>query len=176
MKNAATSLSFTVLLIVGFLACSYTEKKPESKADVSVAPTKEEKPALPNFSITDAKGNTVNLSSFKGKKVFVNFWATWCPPCRSEIPSIQKLYSKVDKDKTVFILLSLDDNFDIAKKYAAAKKIDLPVYYPAENLPSLFNINSIPTTFIFNENGELAKVVNGADNYERKEYIDLLKP
>ena len=54
--------------------------------------------------------------------------------------------------------------------------MDLPVYYPAENLPSLFNITSIPTTFIFNEKGELAKVVNGADNYERKEYIDLLKP
>ena len=121
---------------------------------------KKEKATLPNFSITDANGKTVNLSSFKGKKVFVNFWATWCPPCRSEIPSIQKLYSKVDKEKTVFILLSLDDNFDIAKKYAASKKMDLPVYYPAENLPSLFNITSIPTTFIFNEKGELAKVVN----------------
>ena len=178
MKNIATSLSVVTLLLIGFFAYSSTDKQGEPATAATLQPMSmvEEKATLPSFSIVDANGKTVNLNSFKGKKVFVNLWATWCPPCRKEIPSIQKLYSKVDKENTVFILLSLDDNFDIAKKYAVSKKMNLPVYYPAENLPSLFNINSIPTTFIFNEKGELAKVINGADDYGRKEYIDLLKP
>ena len=112
---------------------------------------------LPAFNMTDANGNTVNLSSFKGKKVFVNLWATWCPPCRAEIPSIEGLASKADKEHAVFIMLSLDENFEVAKKFANAEKLTVPVFYPAEKLPKLFNTDGIPATFIFDENGVFGK-------------------
>jgi thiol-disulfide isomerase/thioredoxin len=78
--------------------------------------------------------------------VFVNLWATWCPPCRAEIPSIETLADKVDKNSAVFIMLSLDENFEVAKKFAKAENLQIPVYYPAERLPALFKTEGIPAT------------------------------
>lgn len=96
-------------------------------------------PTLPPFSIVNNKGEVTDLAKFKGKKVFVNLWATWCPPCRAEIPSIQKLYAKTDKNKAVFIMLSLDDKFETAKQFAAKTKLDLSIYFAASSLLALFN-------------------------------------
>ena len=130
---------------------------------------------LPSFAVQDASGNLVNLQSFKGKKVFVNLWATWCPPCRREMPSIEKLSLATDTGKVAFVMLSLDDHFDKAKKFLQTQKLDLPIYYPAEDLPELFNVQGIPTTFIFNEAGVLIRRVDGGDDYNVKAYKTLLK-
>src|SRR5690349_20904999 len=62
-----------------------------------------------NFSVKDLSGNTIDFKNFRGKIVFLNLWATWCGPCRSEMPSIQKLYEGIDKEKVSFVMLSLDD-------------------------------------------------------------------
>ena len=125
--------------------------------------------------MTDANGNIVDMASLKGKKVFVNLWATWCPPCRAEIPSIEALDSKVDKGKTAFVMLSLDESFELAKQFAKKRNMQLPVYYPAEGLPAMFKTDGIPATFIFNEKGELVKQNNGADDYDTEEYMQLMK-
>ncbi|HEY0732887.1 MAG TPA: TlpA disulfide reductase family protein [Chitinophagaceae bacterium] len=142
--------------------------------DVTIKEQPDQPKMLPSFAMIDAQGNTVQLESFKGKKVFVNLWATWCPPCRAEMPSIEELYSKTDKEKAVFIMLSLDDNFDKAKNYAVKQNMQAPIYYPAQNLPELLNTESIPATYIFNENGELVKHNIGTDDYSREEYVTLL--
>jgi thiol-disulfide isomerase/thioredoxin len=171
--NRTTLVSITVL-VIGIYGCSsFTGDKRTTMAEESMQLTNQAK-KLPAFAMTDATGKTINLSSFTGKKIFVNLWATWCPPCRAEIPSIEALARNVDKDKTVFIMLSLDDNFDVAKHFAKRTGLKLPVYYPAEKLPSLFNTEGIPATFIFNENGDLIKQNTGADDYSTQEYIWLL--
>ena len=71
-------------------------------------------------------------------------------------------------------MLSLDDNFDKAKNYAVKQNMQAPIYYPAQNLPELLNTESIPATYIFNENGELVKHNIGTDDYSRDEYVTLL--
>jgi thiol-disulfide isomerase/thioredoxin len=131
--------------------------------------------ALPAFTMVDVNGNLVNLESLKGKKLFVNLWASWCPPCRREMPSIERLYQTVDTSKVAFVLLSLDDQFEKGKRYMASKKFELPLYYPAKNLPVLFSVEGIPATFIFNEQGELIKRVDGSDDYNTAMYKKLLK-
>ena len=130
---------------------------------------------LPSFRLLDENGTEVQLQDLKGKKLFVNLWASWCPPCRKEMPSIEKLYKSLDTSKVRFIMLSLDDNFDKAKQYIAGKKLELPLYYPAEGLPSLFNVQGIPATFIFNQNGELVKRIDGMDDYDTRAYREMLK-
>jgi thiol-disulfide isomerase/thioredoxin len=130
---------------------------------------------VPSFSVKDVNGNVVNLQSLKGKKLFVNLWASWCPPCKRELPSIEKLYQSVDTSKTRFILVSFDDKFEAALKYVSSKKISLPIYYPTENPPALFQVQGIPATFIFNENGELVKRIDGGENYDSKEYKALFQ-
>lgn len=131
--------------------------------------------ALPSFSIRDINGNVVNLQSLKGKKLFVNLWASWCGPCKREMPSIEKLSQSVNSDKVQFVMISLDDEFEFAKKYVSSKGYKLPIYYPVESPPALFNVQGIPATFIFNENGELIKRIDGSENYNTREYKDLLQ-
>lgn len=172
MKLATVALfSFSLALMAGCSSPS-TETK-EEKLTSSVENQARYSDKLPDFSVTDLEGNVVNISSFKGKKVFVNLWATWCPPCRREIPSIEKLYSKANKQNAVFLLISLDDNFEVARKYAEKTGMKVPIFYPAENLPALFNVDGIPTSFIFNEKGELTRIVNGSDDFDSKEYLKI---
>lgn len=130
--------------------------------------------SIPSFQVQDVKGNTINLQNLKGKKVFVNLWATWCPPCRREMPSIQKLAASVDQNKVAFVMLSLDDDFEKAKSYVMDNNLMLPIFYPAEQLPELFNVQGIPATFIFDENGKMIKRVDGMDNYDSQQYKKLL--
>jgi thiol-disulfide isomerase/thioredoxin len=130
---------------------------------------------LPSFNMKNSMNQLVDLAGFKGKKVFVNLWATWCPPCRAEIPSIEKLAAKTDKNKTAFVMLSLDDNFEKAKTYATNNNMKLPVYYPAANLPQLFVTDGIPMTVIFNEKGEIVFNQVGSADYDTKVFLDMLK-
>jgi thioredoxin-related protein len=90
------------------------------------------------------------------------------------MPSIESLYNKTKGKKVEFVLLSLDDDFNKAINYKAANKFSMLMYYPTANLPSLFNVDGIPATFIFNEKGELIKTIQGSTNYDTQEFVDLL--
>ncbi len=164
----------TAIAVTTLAACSMPVKEKDQVAgeDLSKEISTNN---LPDFIIQDAAGKSFNLQTLKGKKVFVNLWASWCPPCRSEMPSIAALYSKVNTDKTVFIMLSLDENFESSLNFLKENQLSLPVYFPGQQLPALFNTDGIPATFIFNENGELTKQNNGADDYDTDEYLQILK-
>ena len=167
---AFVSLSF-------FAACnnSIAEKNANNVAETpAIEPIEPLVSTLPSFSIINSNGEVSDFTQFKGKRVFVNLWATWCPPCRVEIPSIQKLYAKTDKNKTLFVMLSLDNNFETAKQFAAKTNLDIPIYYPAGNLPALFNVESIPVTFIFDEKGKLIHRQEGAADYNTNQFIEML--
>ena len=130
---------------------------------------------LPVFSMQGVDGKIVTLQSFKGKKVFVNLWASWCPPCKREMPSIEKLYKSADTAKVAFVLIALDDQFEKSQQFMQARSFKVPIYYPAENLPALFNVEGIPATFIFDETGKLMHQVEGSDDYDTDFYKKLLK-
>ncbi|MEI9910272.1 MAG: TlpA disulfide reductase family protein [Bacteroidota bacterium] len=165
------SLSFFAACNNNSVTENNTGKVAETATIQSAAPPA---PSLPSFSIVNDKGQVLDLAQYKGKSVFVNLWATWCAPCRAEIPSIQKLYAKTDKNKAVFVMLSLDNDFETAKQFAEKTKLGLPIYYPASNLPTVFNVTGIPATFIFNEKGELIHHQDGAADYDTKHFSDLL--
>lgn len=165
-------------LLVALQACNSKPVQPTPEATATGAtPAAEIEPqatnTLPQFQMVDAAGKQVELQSFKGKKVLVNLWATWCPPCRAEMPSIEKLYQAVDKENVQFVLLSLDNDFETAKQYVQKNNLSVPVYYPAGPLPNLFSVNGIPTTFIFDEAGALLAQREGSENYNTAAYRNL---
>lgn len=106
-----------------------------------------------NFNLLDSKGNTVAVQSFKGKTVFLNLWATWCPPCIAEMPGINKLYNATLNEDIAFILISQDEDFEKAKKFMARKGFDFEIYHVQDFLPVQYQKGSIPTTFIINPKG-----------------------
>jgi len=171
---------FLLLLLPAlFVACNNNNNTTDAKVTASEETNSADAASatqMPAFTMLNANGEAVDLKSFAGKKVLVNLWATWCPPCRAEMPSIEKLHQTVDKEKTAFVMLSLDDDFEKAKKYVAQNNLDLPVYYPQNlNLPELFNVRGIPATFIFDEKGQLIKSTEGQDDYDTDAYRQLLK-
>ncbi|GAA4451793.1 hypothetical protein GCM10023189_14180 [Nibrella saemangeumensis] len=148
---------------------------------VTVSPAEQPAPAASgppyHLTLSSLDGKTVAFNSLAGKVIFLNQWATWCPPCRAEMPSIEKLYQSVDKNKVAFVMLSLDDSPEKARKYIEQNKFTFPVYVPAGPMPSDFATEAIPTTLILAPDGRIAQRMEGMFNYdtaEFRQYLDSL--
>ncbi len=139
--------------------------------ETSTAP----KPTLADFNLKllDADGNTKSLEELKGKVIFMNMWATWCPPCIAEMPSIDTLHEEMG-DEVAFVILSLDEDFEKAKAFDKRKGYDLPIYSPASNLPKMYHSPSIPTTYVIDADGNLVLTHKGMADYGTSEFKEFL--
>ena len=106
-----------------------------------------------DWQLVDTMGNSLNFEEVKGKVVLVNFWATWCPPCVAEMPSLQSLYNDYN-DKVVFMFVA-QDKAEKVSAFMKKKGYDLPVYYSRTEAPSLLTAKSIPTTYILNKESRI---------------------
>lgn len=123
----------------------------------------------------DENGETVLLNSLKGKVVFINFWATWCPPCIAEMPSINELYSEFrDNQKVVFLMVDVDNNRVKSQKFMEGRNFDLPVYTPAGPVPSSYFGDAIPTTLVLNKEGKVVFKHEGMNDFSHREFKDFL--
>ena len=128
-----------------------------------------------NFNLKDLQGNVVSFSEFKDKVVFVNLWASWCPPCIAEMPSIQSLYDKVDQNDVVFVMISLDKDPERAKKFIEKRDFSFPVYTATGALPRAFRSGSIPTTLVLSKDGKIVSKKVGMANYDKKSFLKFLQ-
>ncbi|MBX2916834.1 MAG: TlpA family protein disulfide reductase [Cyclobacteriaceae bacterium] len=130
-----------------------------------------------NFTIKDLQGNKIPFEQFKGKVIFLNMWATWCGPCRAEMPGIQSLYDKVKSDSIVFVMLSWDQDRDKPKieKYLEKNNFSFPVYQPSGYLPDHLQVPSIPTTFIISKAGKVIQKEVGTRNYDTRRMLQYLQ-
>lgn len=128
------------------------------------------------FNIRDLNGNIRSANDFRNKTLFLNIWATWCAPCRMEMPSIQSLYNQIDTTQIVFIMLSVDKpgDLDKVKTYIREKEFTFPVYTPSGSLPSLLQVNSIPTTLVIAPDGRVVSSETGATNYDTGKFKKFL--
>lgn len=132
-----------------------------------------------NLKLINSKGEKVSMEQFRGKVIFLNIWATWCPPCIAEMPGINNLYNDIKEEgDVVFLMLSVDDNFEKAKRFKEKKDFDFEVYQAAGGIPQMYHSQSIPTTYVINAKGELALTHTGMADYhtpEFKEFLQTLK-
>ncbi|WP_162052144.1 TlpA family protein disulfide reductase [Pontibacter pamirensis] len=127
------------------------------------------------FQLVSLDGKAMSFESLKGKVVFMNIWATWCPPCIAEMPNIQSLYEKIGSHKIAFVMLSVDEGgMEKVKKFINKKGYTFPVYMPASQFPQEFHSNAIPTTFIISPEGKIVAKQEGMAEYDTKEVRDFL--
>ena len=114
----------------------------------------------PDFSVTTLLGKNINLSDFKGKFVFVDFWGTWCPPCIAEIPNINNLFSKVSRDKLEIIGLagSNRDNEESLQKFITENNMKYHNALASNQLFSSYGITQVPTSFLINPDGKIIRM------------------
>jgi len=162
VNPTAKSLLIRGLIGIGFF-------KPEIPVQVSKRPL-----ADPiNIAFRDSSGNVLNTNSLKGKVIFVNLWATWCPPCIAEMPNLNDFYKRYKNyPNAVFILADVDNNYTKAKAFMKKHQYVLPVYTLADNIPENIMDGTIPTTLIFNKKGELVFKHTNAANYNSAAFED----
>ena len=144
-----------------FLSCKESEKIKVS--DVSVS--------LEHF--VDLKGKSLDLSSLKGKKVLINYWATWCAPCKKEMPDLLEAQEILLKENYVFLLVSDETNEQI-QNFKNETNYNFTFLQSLQSL-SKSGIYALPTTFVYNENGKEVKKIIGAVKWNSEKTITQLK-
>ncbi len=151
-----TLLIFAVIILI-FAGCSNSEAQKESKKSSNEKQTETQTiKKMPEFELKNIDGETVSSDDFDNKVLLVDFWATWCPPCRKEIPGFINLYEKY-KDKGVEIIgISLDKDMDKLESFVDENKINYTVLIGNKEIADAFGgIQGIPTTFIIDRNGNV---------------------
>jgi thiol-disulfide isomerase/thioredoxin len=153
-----------IVLLIGIIGCKgkkinqpNSEKQAEWKIDKVI--------------LTSLEGERMNLDQYKGKTVFINFWATWCKPCLEEMPTIEKAQT-ILKDKNIQFLFASDEAIQQIEKFKSHNNYKFN-FVRVEN-PEELNIISLPTTFIFNPDGKLVFSEIGYRNWDDKTNIDLI--
>lgn len=132
-----------------------------------------------NFNYTgqfkDLEGNPVDLNDYRGKTVFINLWASWCGPCRAEMPHISELYKSLKNNPDVeFLMIGLDREFEKSKDFMEGKTWKFPVVHASYGLNSSLQSESIPTTLVVNKAGQIVFYQEGMSNFNTDEFRNFL--
>lgn len=166
---------FLVILVgasVGYrmLSRNFASPQPDTEQKVIKAP---------DFKVTNSQGETVSFSDFSGKPIVINFWATWCPPCKEELPAFDELSRKY-KDKVMFMMVNMTDGVeeteDKAKKFVKSKGYEFPLFFDTElEAATVYGVRSVPFTVFIDAKGNIIKGRIGAMSHdELEQYVKQL--
>ena len=169
-------LVLTFIVLIGSISLFvayfifFEDRRPGPKMDVG---PKVDVPAQ-DFELRTLKGDYVKLSDYRGKVVFLNIWATWCPPCREEMPSMESLYRRLKGRPFEMLAVSIDREGEKAvRPFAAKYGLTFPVLLdPESKTYRLYGLTGVPETFIVDKNGMVVKKVIGAQYWVKKEWLD----
>lgn len=153
----------SIVLLLGALGCNGSNNRSDSKI--------EKRPEFNKIRLTDLNEKPINPERYKGKTVFINFWATWCKPCIEEMPSIEKAQN-ILRDKEVLFLLASGESIEQIKEFERSHNYKFN-YVRIENFEEL-NIQALPTTFIFNPRGNLVFSEMGSRNWDDNNNINMI--
>jgi DsbE subfamily thiol:disulfide oxidoreductase len=146
-----------VLVALVAVAPAYAQSKGAAAIDYTVIPKMEpmkEKPAAPDFTLATPDGKKVSLKDYRGKVVFLNFWATWCEPCRVEMPEMEKLYREYKGKGLEIVAVNVKDKKDAALKFVSSMKLTYPILLDPEGEAGLlYGAWGMPATYLIDRKG-----------------------
>jgi thiol-disulfide isomerase/thioredoxin len=192
--------AFIILFVLGFVMFSVGCQKQVSSSNPSVSPSTasaqaimvpevwyfneferlgfsvfRNNPDFPKLEFYDFAGKKYTIADFAGKVILFNIWATWCPPCRMEIPSIQKLHDTINSDKFMILAVSTGEKAQTVSDFIKENKHTFPVYLdPSSAIGSQLASRGIPTTYIISKTGKIIAATIGARSYDGAEFIKLI--
>jgi len=174
--NIAKSLIYALLAALLAVPAAFAAEK-VTEADfkaVGLAPLPQGTQSV-DFTLSDPGGKKVSLSSFKGKVVLLNFWATWCPPCRGEMPSMERLYQKLKAKGLVILAVDLQEEAKTVQKFVKEKKITFPILLDTDGrVGTTYGARSIPTSYIIGRDGSALGGIVGGREWDTPELIAFL--
>ena len=178
-KNTKLLLTILFAVIVSVILILVLRQERDSTL-TTVGPIQVGLPA-PNFTFPDLNGQQVSLSDHRGRVVLVNIWATWCPPCRQEMPSMQKLYERFKGENFEILAVSLDSTGrEAVGPFMRKMNLTFPALLdPKENIRPLYGITGVPESFIIDKEGILVEKIIGPMDWATSEvfrfFQDLIK-
>lgn len=156
--NLGIVIFLTVLLLMG--CDNATQEQPVAKGGLVGQ-------AAPDFTLTDMQGQKVTLSQFRGKVVILNFWATWCPPCREEMPSMERLYRNLESQGLVLLAVNIEKNGkDAVSQFLQKRPYTFPILLDDESVvQNTYKVFRFPESFIIDRNGVVVERVIGGRNW-----------
>lgn len=178
IKTLIGIIAFAIFL--GTVFWGYTYLSASNKSNINSSSQESVLRAAPDFTVIDEAGNPAKLSDFFGKPIVLNFWASWCPPCKSEMPHFNKIYGD-KKDEVVFLMVDFVDGQretkEIGLQYVRDQGFDFPVYFDTQQeAANAYEVTSIPTTYFINADGKIVTRYQGAiDEASLNEDIALIR-
>jgi peroxiredoxin len=162
----------TLAQLVRYEHMQVSLKDPQYLAALAKLEADDQRRQTADFTLTDLAGKKWTLRELRGKVVLVNFWATWCPPCRKEIPDLEALYEQF-KDQGLVVLAISDEERGKVEPFMAERRVTYPVLLdPGRTVHQRFEVEGIPKTFIYDREGKLA--AQSIDMRTRKQFLELL--
>jgi peroxiredoxin len=130
----------------------------------------------PAFTLAAKGGSNVSLSQYKGQVVMINFWASWCGPCREEMPLLESIYKKYNKLGFTMIGVNVEPDSKAADEWLKATPVSFPILYDTDSKVSkLYDVAGMPSTVIIDRNGNLRKLHRGYKPGDENEYLDSIR-
>jgi len=134
------------------------------------------KPRAPDFSLLDEDGKIHRLSDYKGKPLILNFWATWCPPCREELPSMNRAWKKIKDEGIEMIAVNVGEDEDTVFAFTAEYPIDFQVLFDESGeIIKKWSVRGLPTTFILDIRGHIVYRATGGREWDAEELLDEVR-
>jgi len=164
-----------ILIVLVSLSISAGGGEDEFYSKVKINPIKGNKKS-PDFSLKDLNGKEVEITQFKGKVVFLNFWATWCGPCKEEMPGLEFLHQLLKERKFVLLTISVDyEGIKPVQEFMSKQKYTFPVLLdPKGETLDLFEVKGIPTTFLIDKKGIMTGKAIGPRDWKSADIVSLL--
>lgn len=160
IKNIITACGFVVLSIISGAALSASEMNTPA----------------PDFTLKSLSGKNIKLSEYAGNVVLLNFWASWCGPCRQEMPLLDELHKKYESLGFVVLGVNVEEQSDKAKGYLADIPVDFPILFDDKNIASkLYDVVAMPTTVMIDRNGNMRYLHKGYKPGDEARYKKMAK-
>ncbi len=135
-----------------------------------------DKPRAPDFQLSDVDGNIHHLSDYRGRVLIVNFWATWCPPCRAEMPSMQRAWEKLQQEGIMMLAVNVGEDEDTIFQFTANYPVEFPLLMDLDSkIIGQWPVRGLPTTFVVDPQGRLTYRAIGGREWDKTELLEQVK-
>ncbi len=168
-KSRLRPALLALFLAAALVVCGGCDRPPEPPAppDATAA-----RPAAPDFTLRRLDGDTLRLSDLRGKVVFVNIWATWCPPCRQEVPSMVRLYERFRDRGLEIVAVSEDRDPEAVRRFVARYRVPFPVVMDRDKaVYRAYRATGVPETHLIDKQGRVVRSVIGGFDWEAPEVV-----
>jgi len=172
MRKAFPMRLLPVLFALMLLAISPSAFAKAERPQAPAADVLQVGSMAPDFTLKDLKGNPVSLSRYRGKVVFLNFWATWCPPCRAEMPDMERLYEVFGGQEFIMLAVNVEDDVEAVKAFLKDHPHSFPVLLDVEaSAQNLYGVFRFPETFLIDKKGRVVERYLGARDWSSVDFL-----